>query len=88
MEHMKRAKYVMIISWAVCVLAAIVFYSVRWYFYQQGYRTDEDWLESGLTESIWGAVFIISEMIALLGGLIATIASIVYSTQRIIASKQ
>lgn len=88
MKHMKRAKYVMIISWAVCVLAAIVFYSVRWYFYQQGYRTDEDWLESGLTESIWGAVFIISEMITLLGGLIATIASIVYSTQRIIASKQ
>lgn len=88
MKHMKRAKYVMIISWAVCVLAAIVFYSVRWYFYQQGYRTDEDWLESGLTESIWGAVFIISEMIVLFGALVATIASIVYFTKRFIASKQ
>ena len=85
---MKRAKYVMIISWTVCVLAAIVFCSVQWYFYQQGYRTDEDWLESGLTESIWGGVFIISEMTALLGGVIATIASIVYLTRKIIASKQ
>lgn len=88
MKRMKRAKYVMIISWVVCVLAAIVFCSVEWYFYQQGYRTDEDWLESGLTESIWGTVFIVSEMIALIGGIIATIISIVYLTKRIFASKQ
>lgn len=88
MKHMKRAKYVMIISWIVCILAAIVFCLVSWYFYQQGYRTDEDWLESGLTETIWGAVFIVSEMMALLGGVLATIVSIVYLTKRIIASKQ
>lgn len=88
MKNRKRAKYIMIISWVVCVLAAIVFCSVEWYFYQQGYRSDEDWLESGLTESIWGAVFIVSEMMALLGGVIATIVSIVYLTKRIIASKQ
>lgn len=88
MKRIKRAKYVMLISWMVCILAAIVFCSVEWYFYQQGYRTDEDWLESGLTETIWGAVFIVSEIIALLGGVIATIASIVYLTKRIIASKQ
>ena len=85
-NHSKADKYTMIISWVVCVLAAIVFYSVRWYFCQQGYCTDEDWLESGLTETIWGAVFIISEMIALLGGVIAIIASIVYLTKRILAS--
>ena len=88
MIHMKRAKYVMIISWIVCILAAIVFCLVSWYFYQQGYRTDEDWLESGLTETIWGAVFIVSEMMALLGGVLATIVSIVYLTKKIIASKQ
>ena len=88
MKQMRRTKYVMIISWIVCILAAIVFCSVHWYFYQQGYQTDEDWLESGLTETIWGAVFIVSEIIALLGGVIATIASIVYLTKRIIASKQ
>ena len=88
MKRIKRAKYVMLISWMVCILAAIVFCSVEWYFYQQGYRTDEDWLESGLTETIWGAVFIVSEIIALLGGVIATIASIVYLTKRISASKQ
>ena len=85
---MKRAKYVMLISWMVCLLAAIVFCSVNGYFCQQGYQTDEDWLESGLTESIWGAVFIVSEMIALLGGIIASIISIVYLTKRVIASKQ
>ena len=89
MKHMKRAKYVMIISWIVCILAAIVFCLVSWCFYQQGYRTDEDWLESGLTETIWGAVFIVSETLAILGGVIATIASVVYLAKgMIIVSKQ
>ena len=78
MKQMKRTKYAMIISWIVSILAAIVFCSVNGYFFQQGYQTDEDWLESGLTESIWSAVFIVSEMIALLGGIIAVITSIIY----------
>ena len=78
MKHLKRSKYASIISWSLFVVALIAFYSIDGYFYQQGYRTDEDWFESGLSFTVWGNISILAEWIVLLSFPSAVISSILY----------
>lgn len=83
MKHSKAAKYTMIISWLLFIVAVAIWGAIHYYFKQQGFVTDEDWFESGLTFSIWGNISFICSLIGLVSPFVAIISTGLYIIERI-----
>ena len=83
MKHSYAAKYTMIVSWLLFIVAVYVWSAIHYHFYQLGYTTDEDWFESGLTFSVWGSISFICSVIGLVSPFVALISTGVYIVERL-----
>jgi len=83
MKHSKAAKYTMIISWLLFIVAIAIWKAIHYYFEQQGFVTDEDWFESGLSFSFWGHIELICALIGLISPVVALISTVVYLLKRL-----
>ena len=88
MMHSKAAKYTMIISWLLFIVAIAIWWAIHYYFERQGFVTDEDWFESGLTFSIWGTISMLCTFVGLFSPFIAIISTGIYIAERIKYKKQ
>lgn len=78
MKHSHAAKYTMIISWLLFIVAISIWRAIHYYFEQQGLVTDEDWFESGLSFSIWGYIELICAVIGLTSPIVALVSTGIY----------
>lgn len=83
MKQTNAAKYTMIISWLLFIVAVVGWGAIHYHFYQLGYTTDEDWFESGLTFSAWGNISLICALIGLISPFMALIITAVYIVERL-----
>lgn len=82
MKHSNAAKYTMIISWLLFIVAIAIWKAIHYYFEQQGFVTDEDWFESGLSFSFWGHIELICAIIGLISPVVALISTGIYLVKR------
>lgn len=83
MKHFKAAKYTMIMSWLLFIVAVAIWWAIHYHFQQLGYVTDEDWFESGLSFSVWGYIELICVFIGLFSPFVALISTAVYIVKRL-----
>lgn len=83
MKHSNAAKYTMIISWLLFIVAIAIWKAIHYYFEQQGFVTDEDWFESGLSFSFWGHIELICAFIGLLSPWVAIVSTTIFIVQRL-----
>ena len=72
----------MIISWLLFIVAIAIWKAIHYYFEQQGFVTDEDWFESGLSFSFWGHIELICAIIGLISPVVALISTGIYLVKR------